>query len=328
MATEFRYPDFKNRRPQILLFGNGLEYSSNQPSWDQFLVDISAPGCADVSDADKKKLPMPLLYELLATPLPAPAHFEEQAKKEEKKRLLEALGKLTNESNHLLDRIPAMEFDHIFTTNYSYCIESAFTKGAIDFSKKKPLQKYRFNANQRTDKNGRQTSETLYKLHAGYAFTGPTGYPTHIWHIHGERDITGSVILGHDKYGSLLSHIESVCSLEAVSHKDEKNDTFYSWPDLFIFGDVYVIGFGMEYCESDLMWLLRRRQQTPFSTGTVYFYEMESDENRIKQLLLKANGVEVLSLGCKAAETDFDTFYARAFDDVSKRMKAHRNQQL
>ena len=173
-------------RPQIVMIGNGLERKSGQPSWKEFLKDISAPNCIELTDEQKKELPLPLLYELLSTSFPAPSHISLQGIKEQEKRLSEALEKLKNKSNSLLEQLPTLGADHIFTTNYSYCIENAFWP-KLDFSKSYARSTKRFNFSS-MNKKGKQIQEGYYRMHSGYlAKIGEEKkHDIGIWHIHGE----------------------------------------------------------------------------------------------------------------------------------------------
>lgn len=313
-------------RPQIVMIGNGLERKSGQPSWKEFLKDISAPNCIELTDEQKKELPLPLLYELLSTSFPAPSHISLQGIKEQEKRLSEALEKLKNKSNSLLEQLPTLGADHIFTTNYSYCIENAFWP-KLDFSKSYARSTKRFNFSS-MNKKGKQIQEGYYRMHSGYlAKIGEEKkHDIGIWHIHGESSAPRGVVLGADRYGRNLDRIIQTvadCNFkEITSGKNTK--IFTSWPELFLFGDLYIIGLGYETCDSDLWWLLRRKQREQYSDSHVYFYEFP-DENSVKQKLLQTHGVIIPSIGTKKPEKDEDyqEYYQLALDDIRERIKAH-----
>lgn len=314
------------QRPQIVIVGNGLEKCSGQPSWADFLDDISAPGCVELTKEQKKELPFPLLYELLSTPFPAPAHITTQDITDQEKRLSEALKKLKNRSNLLLDQLVELGADHIFTTNYSYCIENAFWP-RLDFLKPYARSTKRFNFSP-MNKKGNQKQEGYYRMHSGYlAKVGEEEKRSiGIWHIHGECSAPRGVILGADRYGRNLEHIIHTVSnwnfKDITSEKNEK--IFTAWPELFLFGDLYIIGLGYETCDNDLWWLLRRKQREHYSDSHVYFYEFR-DENSVKQKLLQAHGVIIPSIGKKKPENDeeYQEYYQLALDDIRKRIKSH-----
>ena len=310
-------------RPQIVLIGNGLERISGQPEWKDFLNNITAPDSIKLTEKEKGDLPLPLLYELLSTSYPAPSHISPQEIKDQEDRLANAVKKMNNASNPLMDKLPELGMDHIFTTNYSYCIEKAFWP-SVNFTQTRNRSLYRFNYNPEK-KNGRQIRENYYRLHSGYL---DDEHAVGIWHIHGEMSAPRGVILGADRYGRNLDRIIQTIS---KSNFDEvtsgcTNKVFTSWPELFLFGDIYVIGLGYETCDTDLWWLLRRKQRENYSDSNVYFYEFR-DETSVKQKLLMAHGVSIISFGDKKPEKgeDFYNFYDNALNDIGKRIKQNKN---
>ena len=103
----------------------------------------------------------------------------------------------------------------------------------------------------------------------------------------------------------------------------EKHNTyeFKSWPELFLFGDIYVVGFGFAECEFDLWWLLRRKQREIYADGKVYFYEHDkSDIPSAKQMLLTAHGVKIEYNDFSGKNDKFKEFYAQAFDDIKRKI--------
>lgn len=301
-------------RPQIVLVGNGLERKSGQPDWDELVSSITVNGCAELSKEQTDKIPFPLLYVLLSTPLPAQSSLSKEQIDCEEERLKQALKKLKNEGNDLYSALTQVGADHIFTTNYSYCLENTYWPN-IDFSVSCARSHRRFNLNPEK-KNGKQIKEVYYRLHSGYYAECNDGKKTGIWHIHGEVSSPKSVVIGHDRYGRLLSRIESVCSAQRYGKNNKLTELreFSSWPELFLYGDVYIIGFGFWECEFDLWWLLRRKQRERYSDGQVYFYDKNKGTDLRKQLLL-AHGVELCEVG-DFQENNFDEFYFAALEDI------------
>ena len=72
-------------------------------------------------------------------------------------------------------------------------------------------------------------------------------------------------------------------------------------------------------------WLLRRKQREYHGDGRVYFYEKppKDEETTVRHLLLKANGVEIRTLGA-AEGTDYDAFYAAAIEDIRQTVEQNR----
>ena len=312
----FEYPLRGPGRPQILLLGNGLEYESGQRSWSQLVEDLTLPENRNITDVDK--LPFPLRYELLSTPQHVTSPLTKNAIENEETRLSNAMGKLVSESNPLLDMVPSLHMDHILTTNYSYCLEKAFFP-SYNFQRANVRSKFRCYL---TDKR-----EVEYRLHTGYFCENVGTSGTCIWHIHGECSVPQGIILGHDRYGRILSRIINCCNELSPrigrSHRDTL--TLISWPELFLVGDIYILGFGFDESEFDLWWLLRRKQREKYADGRVYYYDksLADEKDNVRYLLLRANGVNILSLGADKY-TPFNPFYHLAMQDIKRRVMLQR----
>lgn len=325
--VSFTYPLRGPGRPQILLVGNGLEYGSNQRSWEQLVRDLTLPERQGLAGAHT--LPFPLRYELLSTPPDARMPLRREEIVEEERRLAAAMRGMVHQSNALLERLPELQMDHVFTTNYSYCLEAAFLPGR-DFGRGQVRSRFRFDLRSGGEREGRKR-EVQYRLHTGYLCPAPAkgGRSTGLWHIHGESSVPGGIVLGHDRYGRLLARIVACCKDMAGRAADAGAEgfTFDSWPGLFLFGDVYILGFGFDFCEFDLWWLLRRKQREYSADGRVYYYSLPPSDQRTEtsHLLLRANGAEIRTAGC-GADTDYDRFYAAAIEDIRRQAALRRSE--
>lgn len=320
MAETERFVHFSRGvgRPQIVLVGNGLEYKSGQNSWNKLIDELTVHDCQTLDEEGRRTIPFPLLYELLSSHYPAPAQLSRTDIIEEEKRLANAMRSFAHKSNPELDILPSLSADHIMTTNYSYCIEAAFSPQK-NYMSSKTRSKDRFNLNQQ------QKREVNYRMHTGYISKNRDGTPVGIWHIHGECTVPLGIVLGHDRYGRLLSRIESICDSQTYTYKSNsaKQKRFTSWPELFLYGDVYIIGFGFSLCEFDLWWLLRRKQREHYSDGKVYFYDNGNPEvYSTRNMLLKAHGV-IINPGVKQEE-QFDVFYQKALSDIITKIKKNK----
>ncbi len=306
---QFTYSTRGAGRPQILLLGNGLERCAKQMDWDALLHAITAPNAVQLTKEQRENIPFPLLYQLLSTPDPAPGCLSEADLQAEERRLRDALKQLKHTATELLDLLPGLGMDHILTTNYSYCLEKAFFPRA-NFSDPQTRSRKRFRLGKR---------EGTYKMQTGY-LAGETG----LWHIHGECADARSIVLGHDRYGRLLKRIETVCSEQNYSGRPEeaRQKEFQSWPELFLYGDVYILGFGMDESEFDLWWLLRRKQRERYADGRVFFYDHPKNGiESTKHLLLRSCGVELCQVACDE-NAAYEDFYRLAVEDI--REKIHR----
>lgn len=322
-SIEFRYPPTGAGRPQVILIGNGLERTKGQPDWWALVDAMRHPKRAPLPKVERDALPFPLLYQILSTPEPAPPRMDAAAVTQEERRLAAGLKLLRHRSNPLLDRLPTLGADHILSTNYSYCLEAAFFPG-LDFIKSKARSGKRF-CLLPPDENGKRPRETAYRLHTGYAAQNKGGGSVGLWHIHGEVTVPRGVVVGHDRYGRLISRMVAVCGAETPHHREGESRVFRSWPELFLFGDVYVLGQGFALCEHDLWWLLRRKQRERYADGRVYFYD-NGDESkpdvRLRRRLLEAHGVLVNP--DKVRAPDYSVFYDAAMDAIAARIHANR----
>ena len=317
--VSFVYPMRGPGRPQILLLGNGLEYKSGQRSWEQLVRDLTLPERRDAAGAES--LPFPLRYELLSTPLDAPNPLGRQDILQEERRLAAAMKAMVHQSNPLLEALPELGMDHIFTTNYSYCLERAFFPGRR-FERGQTRSQFRFDLREPEDK-ALLAREVHYRLHTGYR--APQG--TALWHIHGESSVPQGIVLGHDRYGRLLARIVQCCQDAArrAARAETERLAFFSWPELFLFGDVYILGFGFHACEFDLWWLLRRKQRERGGDGKVYFYDRPpfDSQARTHHALLRANGAEIRTAGVPEG-TEYDAFYAAAIREIRQTVEQRR----
>lgn len=323
----FKYQYGPNSRPQILLIGNGMEYESGQVSWENMLKNLTVENAiCPYNDKMKDRIPFPLLYQLLVTPDPAPVHMTKEDRKSERERLAENMKTLKNESNRNLDQIPGLNMDHVMTTNYSYCLEMAFFKdedflnNAIRRDKLEPTQK---------KSNGDAVKETEYRLHTYYQAHSNDGRETGLWHIHGEVAVPGGIVLSHDRYGRLLKRIIDACGnpTRYAGNMAADAEGELSWPELFLYGDVYILGLGLDSNELDLWWLLRRKQREAHSQGRTVFYEREptSGFTEDKHLLMRSCGVELCSAGC-STDVTYSEFYSCAFENIAQRVRKARGQ--
>lgn len=318
----FQYPIKGPGRPQILLIGNGLEYESHQKSWKELLSQLCRPGAIAPDHEICKDIPFPLLYQLITTPLPANAHLSADELKKQNQHLGRVMRSLTHSTNQYLDMLPALGADHIMSTNYSYCMENAFFPGE-DFTRSVRRNKYRCYLAENAE--GKPLMERHYRLHTCY-LADREDRKTGIWHIHGECSDASGIILSHDRYGRLLNRIAKICGDQCYMTAEDphKIRAFTSWPELFLYGDVYVLGLGLTFNEFDLWWLIHRKQRERYSDGRIFFYERRPcDGYGSKHLLMQANGVEICDAGCDDT-VSYDRFYRAALADIKGRIAESR----
>jgi len=168
-----------------------------------------------------------------------------------------------------------MAVDNILTTNYDYCLEAAV-------------------GSQRQSANF-GTEETKYSLFRRI-ICGEKSF----WHIHGELDYPGTIMLGHDHYGESCAQIRRYTTYrDGVFYKstgklrqrfkaskvDLRDGKPYSWIDLFMLTHRHVIRFSMDFSETDMWYLisyknrLQRTKHPQLAKSKIHFYGLKRSDN-------------------------------------------------
>lgn len=295
--------------PKVLLFGNGLTRNEKSLSWDTLIEKVCRPGVnieyykTDIGN-NKKVFRLPYSVLSLAT-----SPFDD---KERHNKYAEVLGTIEYGNNTYLKTLVKDLFDAVLTTNYTYEAEvSIETKYANYNSKQK--QYYAYYTSDRYD--------SKYLIHS-YNKIGKDN--PGIWHIHGEVRRKDSMILSLYEYVRYINKIGEYkeSRREDYLYKTEELE-FESWIDYFLFGEVFVLGFGFDFSELDLWWLLGRRLSTNENRGQIHFYEPETNDNKIKHIALKDMGVDVQNLGFieEKNKVNYDEFYKKAIEKIFKQVK-------
>ena len=278
--------DLTLNKPKVLLLGNGLSRAYNAGSWDHFLNSINT----------KKRV------QSHAYPdgLPHKVHDDE----------------LDKDICTQIRKLFECGFDYILTTNYSYELEYAVYGNSLTENKLKSIQKY----------IEVERAESKYMLHT-FNRVKHNDKDIDIWHIHGEARKPDSMIIGSDYYGRLAFRVIDTASKFDYDTKEGKNINnvrIRSWVDALTFGEVYVLGFGFDYSEQDLWWLINRKaNEKILDKGKTYFYEPgNSEKTKVKKSLLNVFDVitEGLDLGY-TKDFDYKDFYSAAIDDMAEKLK-------
>jgi len=143
--------------------------------------------------------------------------------------------------------------------------------------------------------------ERIYNIRTYKLFHhNKTGYQVRLWKIHGDLERTKSITLGFDQYCGTLSKIESYvkgtyCSTRgepsskckgSILDKCRNSKPFdhISWVELFFRTNVYIVGFGMDFSEIDIWWLLNKRArlklEAPEIQNSITFLYNEDYESK------------------------------------------------
>lgn len=295
--------------PQVLLLGNGLNRLVQAVGWNELLTQIKKNPKICMDDKTCSSLPYPLLA-VLATD-----DHVDRAINEKQKLFCGVTDNAMEGLRPYLQQLLSMGFDDILTTNYSYELERAAYE---NISQNGSLCK----------KWMRHTAEVAraeqkYLLHT-YNAVPYQGVSNRVWHIHGEVRKPSSLILGHYYYGKLFFKYQELLNkrsnLQFDLEQQGKPPIMESWLDAFLLGDVYVLGFGYDYSEFDLWWLLNRKKREQASHGTLYFYEPAAG-NELKFALLETYGAKIECLGFRQQNPDYQAFYQEALTDIQSRVK-------
>lgn len=187
---------------------------------------------------------------------PFPLHFEEirnrylsanpaQADIDVVSKVVELFGGM--KPNKIHTQLMSLAFSEVVTTNYDDCLERATGKASISAN---------FGIKERT-----------YSLFRRVAVGGK-----HVWHVHGDVSTPQSIVLGHDRYVESCAQMRRYMDLEGLkfAHMEPVKAAFkqsdsidfskvHSWIDLFLTRDVHIVGFGLDFTEVDIWYLLSYR---------------------------------------------------------------------
>lgn len=295
--------------PKVLVLGNGLNRAYEGFSWSEMIADL---GYRDFSAPERRAmetLPYPL-QTVIVTGDRVDVKLMEHAKTYDTD--------LLPEQQALFRCYTDLPWDAILTTNYTFeaekAISSEFHSSGEEYI---PYQ-------MRTREDA--SEEDIYALFQYYQL--PDAPP--IWHIHGDLTQPDSMILGHYYYGNAISRLHHYS--KSFTKKIEDSDSRYtpkSWVDYFLLGDVYIVGLGMDYSESDLWWLVNCKKI--FGKGFVRLYfatdeKLKVPQERIpyirkclaKELLCEAYNVDYMP---ESLETDdYINYYRRTAADIGREL--------
>lgn len=299
--------------PQVILMGNGIVYRE-EFEWTK-LIEKLAKTDVDLSKYKKnKELQVPNTILTMAV-----TYCDNQ---ERHNTYIECLDGLENgirkypyANNEKINRILQIPCDAILTTNYTYELEYGILNSYIEFLNDKKRKYAKSTAQKDKEKDAKYLLRTYNKLNENFP---------EIWHIHGELRRKSSLILSHDEYAHLVNKI-----LEYNKNRENEYETLKenfevkSWIDYFIVADLYIIGYGLDYAEFDLWWLLNRRLNEKASyQREIYFYEPYSEAVKYKQRVLSDIGVHVETLDMEKKENFFyDEFYLRAIENIAEKVR-------
>lgn len=175
-------------------------------------------------------------------------------------------------------------------------------------------------------------SEQLYSIRRHHSFI-KNDREIMIWPIHGEAKYPKSIMLGYDHYCGAIGKVDSfikgfyeyrnenseMTKMSSIVERFKSSDKkIYSWIDLFFMHNLHIIGFGLDYSEQDIWFILNKRQRYIKEnkidiTNQIYFYGC-IDHN--KEMLLKDFGVNVFSYNTPKKQTAWIELYKKMINDL------------
>lgn len=196
--------------------------------------------------------------------------------------------------NKIHTQLMDLAFSEIVTTNYDDCLERSTGNVSIPAN---------FGIKERN-----------YSL-----FRRVTVGSKNVWHVHGDVLTPQSIVLGHDRYVESCAQMRRYMDLDGLkfAHMEPVKAVFkqsdlidfgkvHSWIDLFLTRDVHFVGFGLDFTEVDIWYLLSYRARhhktgskwtSRLSNSKVFahmFVDPAKQRDMQKIEVLKSFGVNVL----------------------------------
>lgn len=308
---QYKVFDLTQRRPQVLLVGNGL---SKKIGWKQFIKNVATKDIEKYYDNDRFQLPNLILSSVVTDV-------------DDSKRKNQYIKELANyeycPSKQIRDLFNSC-FDAVLTTNYTYELEYNLKSAYCNISDTEKREQFA--------KTTKSEYDSKYLVHTFNQINNGDN-SCNIWHIHGECRRKSSLIFTHDEYARLMGEIIKYNKIIGNKYYNcYKNLEFKSWIDYFIMGDLYILGQGFDFSEFDLWWLLLRRIREKAGIGTVFFYEPKSNDSKYKLLALSDLGVQIESLGyeidnTKDCDKQYKAFYDAAIKDISNKVLKNQEEE-
>lgn len=327
-----RVENIVNNRPKVLFVGNGVLREVNGISWDKLLEDISyvEDKLKDISYIKDKKSFLKKLRDNKEIPYSIKSQVMMQTEDEKRRNrysdyLQKDYLKYYQKENPYIEKLLNIKCDTILTTNYTYEIENALCPGFYSFSNDRKC-KYLNTTNKKPEKKAdkKEDSRKIPKnMSEYYHFKHSSGDDKYIWHIHGEARKKSSLVLTTDEYGRLVRDILNVNNANKNKYASfPENIRINTWIDYFMIADIYVLGFGLNFSEIDIWWLLNRRIREKSGHGKVYFFEPEHEgDNSLYKFIYNEFDIKQETLGYKMPNVNYEKFYDEAIEKIELMIK-------
>ena len=306
---------YNGERPKVLLIGNGIPRAyGGENSWDDFLESISEKSYPSYLT---KGMPMPLKATMISK-----NNLFPKLKNFIKKDHSSSWGfSVEPKEKEFLKKLLSLNFDYILTTNYAMEIECAL----LDIDSITPKQ---------IDEIRRCYGDTLQKKFLINTFNYFGDNKPSVWHVHGDVFSPVSIALNNEIYGKLTGKYYECINKKAAAGKKyimnynkKEEEKITSWIDAFLLGDLYILGFGMAFSETDLWWLLeyksKKFENNKKVFGSTTFFDKDLKKETKKDPLdwCKRELFEILNVkveDCGYDGNDYKVFYKKAYEYLKK----------
>ena len=313
-AKQFNFKN--NERPKVLFLGNGLCRAFNGGDWDNIIAKM---GNEKIIISEDVPMTVKASVKIEGDVSEKIAEYCKEAMKNRE------LDKFFFQRSELIKRFLSIGFDYVITTNYTYEVENALLGKPASQSQLEKAQRH----------VGIKNAEKKYSIHTFDEFGNQQ-----IWHIHGQMRKPNSMVLTNYYYGELIFKYKDYIDKNAIKRYRKQTIErgtleIKSWIDAFLFGNVYMVGFGMDLSEIDLWWLLeekdsqRSRSHMPF--GRIIFFEPQKVKNKrdrlssddCKYLLFEKYGVEFESLNYRVLDSNTSEETNKLYQEFYEKVCEH-----
>ncbi|MCD0490593.1 SIR2 family protein [Pedobacter sp. MC2016-14] len=247
---------------KTILYGNGLNYlSKDATGWTELLDILMRDDKFDMSF-----LPNIMTYERIRL------NWNKSTDTIHLKSKISDLLK-NQPTNEFYGKILNLGVKNFLSTNYDYAINKAWAD--------------------LTEVNN--SSEDLYSIRRNTSLLKDGKEIAKIWNIHGEIRQPKSIMLGLNHYcgsiGKINGYLKGTYDFRDKGQKQDilsiddklKSNTFdkYSWIELFFNTNVHIAGFGLDFSEIDLWWILNKRarlKEDNLVKNKVFYYTKPIEE--------------------------------------------------
>lgn len=293
--------------------GNGINYLSDFAiSWDNLLIELMGS-----NKFEMKFLPNLMTYERLRLNWGTTHGTTNDLK-------LTIAEKLKNRStNEFYERILELNFTNYITTNYDYSIINSYLK--------------------QDSKNSivNNSNENLYSIRRNISLVNSKNKIVgKVWNIHGEIDYPKTIMLGMNHYCGSVGKIDlylkgkydfsykkdhpPILPIEEKIKKQSFDEV--SWVELFFSSNVHIAGFGFDFGEIDLWWILTRRARlmSTLNPGNRIYYYTKPFSQVTKEIELELRKREMLrSLFVDIVEIELiDNDYKKQWNEFITKMNS------